>query len=169
MILNIEKDDRGFTLIELVVVLIIVGIIAALSAPNFIGLLNSIRVNNALEELLGAIRETQRLAMRHGKKCRIDINPNTNILSSSDTNCLLNNRIINENIIIRTNFPGSMPNISFSHRGNTTRMGTIVLSSNLTNTQRCFVVSLGLIIRTGNYTGSQSGSVSASNCEKIDS
>ena len=169
MFKQIQKSDRGFTLIELMVALIIVGVIAAIAAPNFIGLLNRIRVNNALEELLGAIRETQRLAMRHGKRCWLDINPSTNILSSTDPKCLLNNRTINDNVTIRTNFPGSMPNISFSHRGNTTRMGTIVLSSNLTDTQKCFAVSLGLIMRTGNYTGSKTGTVSASNCKKIDS
>lgn len=160
------KSDHGFTLIELMVVLVIIGIIAAIATPNFLGLLNRIRVKSALEQLLGAVRETQRLAMRRGKKCRIDINPATNVLSSTDAECLLNNRIIDENVIIRTNFPGSMPNISFSHKGNTTRMGTIVLSSNLTDTQNCFVISLGLgIMRAGQYTGSKNGSVSASNCK----
>lgn len=160
-----NNGDRGFTLIELMVALIIVGVIAAIATPNFVGLLNRTRVNSALEQLLGAVRETQRLAMRRGKKCRIDINLNTNILSSTDGECLLNNRIIDENVIIRSNFPGSMPNISFSHKGNTTRMGTIVLSSNLTSNQKCFVISLGLgIMRTGDYIGSNSGNVSAAKC-----
>ena len=164
-----QKSDHGFTLIELMVALIIVGVIAAIAAPNFIGLLNRIRVNSALEKLLGAIRETQRLAMRHGKRCWIEIDPNTNILSSTTNSCLLNKRKIDENVTIRTNLSGSTPNISFSHKGNTTKMGTIVLSSDLTDTQKCFVVSLGLgITRIGNYTGSKSGSVFASNCKKTD-
>ena len=163
-----KKSDRGFTLIELMVALVIIGIIAAIASPNFLGLLNRIKVNNALEELLGAIKETQRLAMRHGKSCRININPSNNILNAADNECSLSTRKIDENVIIRTNLSGSPPNISFSHKGSTTKMGTIVLSSNLTDTQKCFVISLGLgIMRTGNYTGSRTGSIEPSDCEKL--
>ena len=159
--------DRGFTLTELLIALVVVGIIAAIASPNFIGLLERIRVNNSLEQLLGAIRETQRLAMRQGKRCRININPSTNVLSATPSNCLLNTRKIDENVIVRTNLSGATPNISFSHKGNTTKMGTIVLSSNFIDTQKCFVISLGLgIMRTGNYIGSKNGSVSPSNCKK---
>ena len=162
-----ERSDRGFSLTELMIALIIVGIIAAIISPNFLGLLNQIKVNNSLEQLLGAIRETQRQAMRQGKLCRINLNPSTNVLTATPAGCLLNNRTIDDNVIIRTNIPGSTPNISFSYKGNTTKMGTIVLSSNLTDTQKCFAISLGLgIMRTGNYIGSKTGSVSASNCQK---
>lgn len=162
-----NKSDRGFTLLELMVVLLIVGIIAAIAVPNFIGLLNRIRVRDSLEKLLGAIQESQKLSIRHGKTCYLNINPNTNVISSNDSQCLLNERIINEDIVIRTNLSGSIPNIYFSHKGNTTKMGTIVLSSNFTKSQVCFVISLGLgIKRTGIYTGDRNGSVSAQKCEK---
>ena len=163
---TIGKNNRGFTLTELMITLVVVGIVAAIASPNFFGFLNRIKVNNSLEQLLGAIRETQRQAMRQGKRCRIDINPNTKILSANPLGCLLNNRKIDENVIIRTNLSGATPNISFSHKGNTTKMGTIVLSSNFTDTQRCFVISLGLgIMRTGNYTGGKNG-ISPSKCQK---
>ena len=167
MLTKIRKlRNGGFTLIELIVALVIVGIIAAIASPSFVGLLNKVRVDTALEELLGAIRETQRMAMRHGKTCRININPNTNLINASDSECLLQERRLDDNVIVRTNLSGSTPNILFSHRGSTTKMGTIVLSSNLTNSQKCFVISLGLgIMRTGEYTGSNTGSVSASNCQ----
>lgn len=162
-----QKSDRGFTLIELMVALVIVGVIGAIAAPNFIGLLNRIRVDSALEKLLGAVKETQRMSMKYGKSCRININPTTNTLSATKSNCLSNSRAINENIIIRTNLSGSIPSIPFSYKGSTTKMGTIVLSSDFTDMQKCFVISLGLgIMRVGNYIGDKNGSVSATKCKK---
>lgn len=161
------KSDQGFTLIELLVVVIIVGAIAALALPNLIGLFSRNQVKSALHTLVGAIKETQKQAIRQGKLCRINIDPSTNNLTATPSNCLLSTRTINENITIRTNLSGSTPNIAFSHKGSTTKMGTIVLSSDITSTQRCFVVSLGLgIIRTGNYTGAKTGSISGADCEK---
>lgn len=164
---QIENSDRGFTLVELAVVLIIIGILAAIAAPNFLGLLNRYRVNRATVMTVGAIKEAQRQAMRQRKLCRVNINTTNNVISGTPSNCLLSERKIPENIIIRSSIPGTLPNISFSYRGSTTKMGTIVVSSQNTSLQRCFVISLGTgIARTGVYTGQNTGSVSARNCKK---
>ena len=160
-----HKSDRGFTLVEMLVVFIIVGIVSAIASPNLLGLLNRYRVNRATQTLVGAIKEAQRQAMRQGEVCRVNINVNNNTITGTPPNCLLNNRNIDDNIAIRSNIPGAIPNISFSFRGSTTKMGTIVLSSEGTQLQQCFVISLGTgIARTGTYTGNKTGSVSASNC-----
>ncbi|MEL6439453.1 MAG: GspH/FimT family protein [Cyanobacteria bacterium J06621_8] len=160
-----DKSDRGFTIIELLVVLIIIGIIAGLATPSLVSFFRRNQIDAALSELLGAIKETQSQAMRQSKTCQLDINPNTNALTANPPGCLLTVRTLNNDITIRTNLPGANPNIPFSHKGSTTRMGTIVLSSDLTTYQRCFVISLGLgIMRTGNYTGNSESSISASEC-----
>ena len=163
-----KKSDRGFTLIELAIVSVIIGIVAALATPNVLGLLNRYRVNQSLSTLVGGIKETQRQAMFRGISCRINIGVNTNTLTGNPSNCLLSDRQIRDEIQIRTNIPGATPNISFSHKGSTTKMGTIVVSNENTDLQKCFVIALGTgITRIGTYTGSNTGSVSATYCERI--
>lgn len=159
-----KKSNYGFTLTELLVTLVIVGIIAAIASPNFLGLLSRIRLEGALQQLLGAINETQRLAMVQGKSCRINISPSTHNITAN-AGCLLSDRSLNSEIKIRSNFTGST-NITFSYKGSTTRAGTIVLSSDHTDLQKCFVIALGTgIKRIGNYNGSKTGAVSYTNCK----
>jgi prepilin-type N-terminal cleavage/methylation domain-containing protein len=157
--------DRGYTLTEMMVTLIIIGVIAAIASPNFLGMLSRFRLEGALQQLLGAINETQRLAMMRGKSCRININRSTNKITANSAGCLLSDRKLSDKITIRSNFTGST-NITFSYKGSTTRMGTIVLSSDHTDLQKCFVISLGTgIKRVGNYNGSKTGSLDYTKCK----
>lgn len=165
---NVRKS-QGFTLIEMLAVTVIIGIVAAIAAPNLLGLLSRNRVNKSLTELEGAIKEAQRQAIRQGKSCRVDIDTSTNTISAyidtdPSTNCLLNTREISNDITIRTNLPGST--IVFSGKGSTTNSGTVVVSADNTDTQKCFSISLGLgIMRTGEYKGDKTGSVSDGVCQ----
>ena len=164
--MSIPSEQSGFTLIEMLAVTIVIGVVAAIASPRLIGSWRRHQVNVALRELNGAVKETQRQAIRQGRICRININTANNQLTGNPTSCLLSDRKIDNNINIRTNLSGTPPNISFSYRGSTTKSGTIVVSADSINNQRCFVISLGIgITRTGNYTGTSTGSVSASNCE----
>jgi prepilin-type N-terminal cleavage/methylation domain-containing protein len=159
------QSNRGFTLVELAIALIIIGIIAALALPNLLGFLSRQKVNQEIATVVGAIKEVQRQAMRQGKLCRININTTSNTLTGTPLNCLLSVRKINQDIKLRTNIPGTIPNLAFSYRGSTTKMGTIVVSSHHTDLQKCFTISLGTgISRTGIYTGAKTGSVSAKKC-----
>jgi prepilin-type N-terminal cleavage/methylation domain-containing protein len=159
------KVNRGYTLSELMITLVIVGVIAAIAAPNFLGMLSRFRLEGSLQQLLGAINETQRLAMAQGKSCRINVNRSTHKITANTPGCLLSDRTLDDDITIRSNFPGST-NITFSYKGSTTRMGTIVLSSEHTDLQKCFVIALGTgIKRIGNYNGSKTGSVFYTQCK----
>ena len=60
------RKHKGFTLIELVVVVMILGILAAVAAPKLLGTSSSAS-DNGLKETLGVVRDAvERYAAEHG-------------------------------------------------------------------------------------------------------
>lgn len=166
-----KKGDRGFTLAEMLLTVIVVGILAAVTAPSLVGLLNQNRVKDGFVQLRGAVKESQRIAMRRGRRCKIYLDKINQKIAISPpdskgnyTGCLFNERKLPEGVLIKNNSLNS--NIIFSAKGNTSSAKTIVVYSANTQTKRCLVISLGLgIMRSGNYTGDVSNSVTAKHCQ----
>ena len=69
----------GFTLVELIVVILLIGILSISIAPRFFGVA-SYEDRRAVDELLTALRHTQQMAMNRGGNIQIIINsgPNPN-------------------------------------------------------------------------------------------
>lgn len=159
---NVRKNSAGFTLIETLIIVVIVGILSAIAAPSFLGLFGRNKVDNALNELRGALQEAQREAIRKSKSCIVTINTADKKITSpclvTGTRDLCDQRddagnCTKSRVALATNLN---PNtITFSFRGNTTNSGAIVVyaSDNSNSKQGCFVISNGLgIMRTGNFT-----------------
>ena len=173
-----RKNNHGFTLIEMLATVIILGIIAAIATPNLMALFSHHRVNNALRIINGAVKETQRQAIRQGITCTVTINPGDNdpgerTIVAAPASCLPEVRLIdddiniaNDDITVRVNLTPTPDTITFSAKGNTASGGTIAVFSDSSDTQRCFVISNGLgITRTGDYTGANADPVNAANCD----
>ncbi|MDJ0588552.1 MAG: prepilin-type N-terminal cleavage/methylation domain-containing protein [Pleurocapsa sp. MO_226.B13] len=174
LLYSVRKLDKGFTLLEMITVVIIVGVIAAIAAPNFLGLLNRNRVNEAIRQIEGGLKEAQKQAIRSGKQCTVNINANglSNPMAAGVDGCLLNNRVVNNLVTLNSNRTA----IIFSGKGNITidnatgnpRPVLVAFMANGTDKQSCVVIQNTLgSMRTGEYTGDPSalGNNSSDNCQ----
>ena len=165
LLYNARKSNSGFTLTEIIVTIIIIGVIAAIAAPNFLGLLNRNRVNEAARQIEGALTEAQRQAMRRGSQCSISIDEATKTISNPADGCLLSNRNLNDLIQLDTN----TTTITFSGKGNITGATAPVLVVSIpngTDLQRCVVLdSLLGSQRSGEYSGTIPATPVSTSCQ----
>lgn len=73
--LTSPSTTAGFTLLEMIVVVVIVGIIAAIAAPSWLGLMSQQRLGRTNDQVLQAIRRAQAEAKRTGtyREARFDV------------------------------------------------------------------------------------------------
>lgn len=162
-------SEQGFTQLEIVIVLVIMGIIGAISAPSFLNWVNTRKLEVGLAELEGTLIEGQNQAIRLSKTCTINLPMgNNSVLSSSPPDCLRNGNRMLEGLQLRHSLATSL---SFDFKGRVpvslTSEQTVVLSiANEPSTpSKCLVIAPGIgLIRVGKYTGTSSTTL-ASNCK----
>lgn len=77
----------GFTLVELIVVILIIGILSITIAPRFFGV-TSYEDRKAADELLTALRHTQQMAMNRGGGIQLVLSANNFTVQRSDASPL---------------------------------------------------------------------------------
>lgn len=171
LLYSARNKDRGFTLLEMITVIIIIGVVAAIAAPNLLGLLNRNRVNEAMREIEGGLKEAQKQAIRNRTRCTVNITANGISNPAGGGGCLLSNRVVNDLVTLNSN----RANIVFSGKGSITidnaanpRPVLVAYMANGTDKQGCVVIQNYLgSIRTGDYIGDPAtlGNNDSDNCQ----
>jgi len=66
--------DSGFSLLELLLVLLILGVFAAVSTPAISRLLNTITVRSRIQEIVSTLRYARLLSISRGQKVQVALN-----------------------------------------------------------------------------------------------
>ncbi len=167
-----DSDLLGFTLLEQLIVLFLIGLLASLSAPSFLGMYQRAKINSAASTLLSAVQEVQRQAIMKSKNCTIFL-PLTNTNNPTITSdCFVTGDRTLKDVNLRHNYASKNNQIVFDYRGRSNVLGTMVIDKIADNIsyQRCLIISnfIGMS-RSGDYNPTQKTGSSATYCKTINS
>lgn len=171
---NVRKKNRGFTLIEMLVVVIIVGVVAAVGVPNLLGMIYKARIDDGVADIEGAIKEAKSQAIRYSQRCEIEIKTETiggeqtfvveaPTVSGITNNprCLFEKRVLPTGVEVTDDIP---TRIKFSAKGNigntdeyNTGSWTVTVSHDNISTSKCVRVE-------GLFGDVQTGIVQSGTC-----
>ena len=81
------RQVQGFTIVELVAVMVITGIIAAVAAPRFIGV-DAFNARGSYSTLVSALRYAQKTAIAQRRNIYVNVNTSTRVICLGYTsNC----------------------------------------------------------------------------------
>jgi prepilin-type N-terminal cleavage/methylation domain-containing protein len=149
---------RGFTLIEMIAIVMVIGVLAAIAAPNLSQWLRQRQVDEALGQIDLALQETQSEAIKRNQSCELTLSSGDNPPLSG--NCLLSNRTLKEVTLHHTAHHNPWT-ITFNFKGENrdpaNDSGTLWLTSPNGNVRaKCLAISVGIgLRRTGKYEGSK--------------
>jgi len=67
----LRKRESGFTLIEMMIVIAVLAIMAAIAIPNFMSLLPGMRLNGAARQVMGDLMAARMKAVKLNKKTKV--------------------------------------------------------------------------------------------------
>ena len=67
----LRKKESGFTLMEMMIVVVVLAIMAAIAIPNFMSLLPGMRLNGAARQVMGDLMAARMNAVKLNKKTKV--------------------------------------------------------------------------------------------------
>ncbi|WP_299406824.1 type IV pilin protein [Acaryochloris sp. IP29b_bin.148] len=154
-----QRKNFGFSLPEVLAIVVIVGILAALSAPSFFSWVNNKRIEDVSRQVEGALKEGQATAIRTSQQCSLTISSSS--ITATPPSCLPTGaRDLTQlgggtnpnavDLIAANNTP-----IEFSLKGSTASSNVLVFyHPDQSQGMRCIAIAAGIgIIRTGEFRG----------------
>ena len=136
---RIRKCQNGFTLLEIILVVLIMGLAAAIAIPPFLRFLPGMRLKGASRQVMGDLMDARMEAVKQNNRFRIlvldehryKILDDDNNNGSEDTGTETSKTIdIQENYNdVTFNYTGSPPAITFGPKGTATELNTITVQN----------------------------------------
>ncbi|BDM77337.1 type 4 pilin [Acaryochloris marina MBIC10699] len=168
-----QHKSSGFSLPEVLAIVVISGIFAALAAPSFLGWINNKRIEDVSKQVEGALKEAQATAIRTSQQCSLSIS-SSSIIANPQSCLPTGTRDLTQlgggtspsavTLIAATN-----DDIQFSPKGSTSSGNVLVFfHPDQSQGMRCLAITAGIgIIRMGEFRGNHpptTAQADASNC-----
>ena len=139
------KNTIGFTLVELLIALMIMGIIAAIAVPRFCGLIKNYKLTNAAKVVWLDLHRAKMMAIKQGRTMRVDFTATSYHIVRVDTAAVLLSRNLSVHYpSITFDTTATTPSVSFGSTG-TANGGTVVIQQGPTSSKHFTIALTGRI------------------------
>ena len=127
-------NRRGFTFVEMTVVILVIGITAAIAVPSYVTSIHEFRAQQSAERIIATAKAAKSRAMLQSRPIRVRFTVATHTVSVVDAAnvacelpfCLLNDPYRSQIAVVAL---GADPEVSFDAYGLASKSGDVTLSS----------------------------------------